>query len=103
MPMLRKARPWYSELMLRDPVSIACFPACIVGKTASVNNKTLLAAPPLDVRKGFAFPQTRSLARLRLAVEIGGTASGNKLSDAGKAEPFRTSGGKAAEQSHSPT
>jgi hypothetical protein len=58
----------------------------------------LAAALPPDVRKGFAFPLvTKKDERLRLerkrgrSHELGGAV-------AGRAEPFRTSGGKAAKE-----
>jgi hypothetical protein len=58
---------------------------------------------PPDVRKGFAFPTEESnmiSEATPRACEIGGVASENKWSDAGKAEPFRTSSGKAAQEFH---
>jgi hypothetical protein len=58
------------------------------------------AASPSDVGKGFAFPQSENYPlRLRLQYE-GGTASTKTNGYSGKAEPFRTSGGKAAPSLH---
>jgi hypothetical protein len=63
-----------------------------------VIERRVFAAPPTDVRKGFAFPKTPSLVRrLRLRLKSGrhSLLLFNKEHD-GKAEPFRTSGGRAA-------
>src|SRR5438105_7830766 len=54
------------------------------------------AALPPDVRKGCAFPTTLSQAFWRLRLRIRGVASEDDSALFGRAEPFRTSDGRAA-------
>jgi hypothetical protein len=58
------------------------------------------AASPLDVRKGFAFPTTSLIFFLKLIdsrLRLEPMSEAIKGYHFGKAEPYRTSGGKAAQ------